>query len=301
MRKGETMPKSMTGFGRGEATCGGASVVCEIRTVNSKFLDVNSRLPGCGASFEARIKGILGDCRIARGKADVRLEVEYLSGSSNAVTFDEPLARAYLEAMNSLSDALGEGRSFGVRDVIGKPGVLTVTETEIPEEEFSVAAESALRNACAVLCEMRQSEGEKLMLDFDARLKRCGELLTAIEGESEQARGAYFSRLRERLMRTLEEYRVDADEQRILTECAIFADKVAIDEETVRLRSHIAAFYELAGSDEACGRKLDFLVQEMNREANTIGSKCSDASVARMVVELKNEIEKIREQVQNIE
>jgi hypothetical protein len=113
--------------------------------------------------------------------------------------------------------------------------------------------------------------------------------------------GAYFSRLRERLMRTLEEYNVAADEQRILTECAIFSDKVAIDEETVRLRSHIAAFYELASSDEACGRKLDFLVQEMNREANTIGSKCSDAFVARMVVDLKNEIEKIREQVQNIE
>lgn len=295
------MPKSMTGFGRGEATYGGAEIVCEIRTVNSKFLDINARLPGAGASFEAKIKNILCDCGISRGKADIRFELGHSSSSASTVTFDAPLAKAYLDAMNSLSDALGEGRVFTVRDVVGKPDVLKVTEAEIPEAEFHTAAEAALRNACEMLYEMRRSEGEKLMHDFDCRLKRCGELLSAVEGESEQTRSTYFSRLRERLCRTLDEYKVNADEQRILTECAIFADKVAIDEETVRLRSHIAAFYELTSSDEACGRKLDFLVQEMNREANTIGSKCSDAAVARMVVELKNEIEKIREQVQNIE
>ena len=301
MRKGITMPKSMTGFGRGEGNCGRAEAVCEIKTVNSKFLDVNARLPGVAASFEARIKGILGDCRISRGKADIRLEIGCADGATCAVTFDESLARAYLDAMNSLSDTLGEGRVFTVRDVVGKPEVLKVTEAELSEQDVLSAAETALRGACEALYEMRRSEGEKLMLDFDSRLKKCGELLSVIEAESERARGAYFSRLRERLMRTLEEYNVAADEQRILTECAIFSDKVAIDEETVRLRSHIAAFYELASSDEACGRKLDFLVQEMNREVNTIGSKCSDAFVARMVVDLKNEIEKIREQVQNIE
>ena len=295
------MPKSMTGFGRGEGRCGSAELICEIKTVNSKFLDVNARLPGAGASFEAKIKNILIDCGISRGKADIRFELGDTSNSSIAVSVNALLARAYLDAMNSLSEELGEGRVFTARDVIGKPDVLTVTEAEIPEEDFHVAAETALRNACEVLCGMRQSEGEKLMLDFDLRLKRCVELVTAIERESEQTKGAYFSRLHERLVRTLEEYNVAADEQRILTECAIFADKVAVDEETVRLRSHIAAFYELTSSDEACGRKLDFLVQEMNREANTIGSKCSDASVAHMVVELKNEIEKIREQVQNIE
>ena len=295
------MIKSMTGFGRGEGKCGRAEAICEIRTVNSKYLDVNARIPGVAASFEARIKGILGDCQISRGKADIRLEIGCTDGAASAVTFDESLARSYLDAMNSLSDALGEGKVFTVRDVIGRPEVLKVTEAELPEEDVLSAAEMALRSACEVLSGMRRSEGEKLMLDFDSRLKRCGELLSAIEAESESAKDAYFSRLRERLMRTLEEYNVAADEQRILTECAIFADKVAIDEETVRLHSHISAFYELTSTDEACGRKLDFLVQEMNREANTIGSKCSDAYVARMVVDLKNEIEKIREQVQNIE
>lgn len=295
------MPKSMTGFGRGEGRCGGAEIVCEIRTVNSKFLDVNARLPGFGASFEPKIKNILTECGISRGKADVRFELESTQTALAAVSCDVALARAYLDAMNSLSEALGEGRQFTVRDVVGKPDVLRVTEAEIPEADFNTAAETALRAACAVLCEMREREGEKLMLDFDLRLKRCGELIFAVERESEQTKDTYFSRLRERLSRTLDEYKVEADEQRILTECAIFADKVAVDEETVRLRSHIAAFYELTDSGEACGRKLDFLVQEMNREANTIGSKCSDASVARMVVELKNEIEKIREQVQNIE
>lgn len=295
------MPKSMTGFGRGEGRCGGAEIVCEIRTVNSKFLDVNARLPGFGASFEPKIKNILTECGISRGKVDVRFELECTQSSMSAVSCDVALARAYLDAMNSLSEALGEGRQFTVRDVVGKPDVLKVTEAQIPEADFNTAAETALRNACTALCAMRTREGEKLMLDFDQRLRRCGELVSAVESESERTKGTYFSRLCERLSRTLEEYNVTADEQRILTECAIFADKVAVDEETVRLRSHIAAFYELTDSDEACGRKLDFLVQEMNREANTIGSKCSDASVARMVVELKNEIEKIREQVQNIE
>ena len=222
------MPKSMTGFGRGEGGCGGAEIICEIKTVNSKFLDVNARLPGSGASFESKIKNILSDCKISRGKADIRFELRNSYGSTSSVSFDAPLAKAYLDAMNSLSEALGEGRAFTVRDVIGKPDVLRVTEAEIPEAEFNTAAEAALRAACAVLCEMRESEGEKLMLDFDCRLKKCGELLTAIERESEQARGAYFSRLHERLCRTLDEYNVNADEQRILTECAIFSDKVAV-------------------------------------------------------------------------
>lgn len=301
MQKGIVMLRSMTGFGRGESAVGGVSVVCEIKTVNSKFLDVSVKLPLRFAFFEPAIKSLLTENGITRGKADVRFEVDFGEDSSVTVEADAALAKQYLDALNALSAAVGDGTVFTVRDVVGKPDVLKLSDAEIPADAFVAPATGALAMACRALTEMRGAEGEKLYRDFDRRLIRCSAIVDDIDRLSEQLKSGYYSRLEERLRKALEDYKITPDEQRILTECAIFADKVSVDEETVRLRSHVTAFRELCDSNEAVGRKLDFLVQEMNREANTIGSKCSDKDVAHMVVELKNEIEKIREQVQNIE
>ncbi len=295
------MLRSMTGFGRGEGTEGSVRVTCEIKTVNSKFLDVSAKLSQGFASFEAEIKAILAEEKISRGKTDIRFDVEIEGGSGTKITADELLAGEYLNAMNALSEKLGDGTVFTLRDVIGKPEVLKSVTAEISEEDFKAAASAALRSAVVTLRGMRESEGEKLGRDFDARLLKIEEISHEVDSLSEEAKSGYFKRLEARLRKVLDEEGVTPDEGRILTECAIFADRVAVDEETVRLRAHIEAFRALFSDEDAVGRRLDFLTQEMNREANTIGSKCQDSSIAHRVVVLKNEIEKIREQVQNIE
>ncbi len=295
------MPRSMTGFGRGEYFAEGIRVTCEIKTVNSKFLDVFTKLPQSFRFFETRVKPILEEESITRGKADIAFEFELENGSNVKIDADETLAREYLNAMNSLAEKIGDGTAFTLRDVIGKPDVLRASNAEISDSLFALCAEKALRNAVSELLVMREKEGEKLKRDFEERLSKINEISSEVDTLSEEAKSGYFKRLEARLRKVLEEEDITPDEGRILTECAIFADKIAVDEETVRLRAHIEAFKTLLYEGGAVGRRLDFLTQEMNREANTIGSKCQDSSIAHRVVVLKNEIEKIREQVQNIE
>jgi len=294
------MLKSMTGFGRGEGSAGGCTVVCEIKTVNSKFLDINAKLPKSYSAFEPKIKEILAESGVSRGKADVWFDIKYTDASPKKVAVDFELALQYLNSMRALSKRLGLRDKVTLKDVMTRPDVFSVTENDIPEETFFEAADSALKAAALQLVAMRSREGEKLRKDVSARIDTCVRLTNEIDALSEKSKSGYYSRLEERLRAVLEDNRVTPDEARMLTECAIFADKVSVDEETVRLRVHTDAFRSLMLED-SCGRRLDFLVQEMNREANTIGSKCSDAGVAHKVVALKNEIEKIREQIQNIE
>ena len=295
------MIKSMTGFGRGESTLDGVHVVCEIRTVNSKYLDVSVRLPRRFSFYEPSVKGVLTACGITRGKTDVTFEMTLEGVAASQISVNSELAVQYLTALNSLADELSLPHVSDVREIASKPEVLTVVDAQIDESLFAKAAEAALRAAAEQVCVMRAAEGEKLLSDFLSKLSLCETLVHEVERLSESSQKGYYSRLEARLRKALEDYRITPDESRMLTECAIFADKVAVDEETVRLRSHFKAFREITRSGEPCGRKLDFLVQEMNREVNTIGSKCSDSGVAHKIVSLKNEIEKIREQIQNIE
>lgn len=295
------MIKSMTGFGRGESARGGLHIVCEIKTVNGKYLDVSARLPRRFSFFEPSVKGLLSYNGITRGKADVTFEVAFEGAAASHISVNTDLAEQYLTALNSLADELSLPHVTDVREIASKPDVLAVVDAEIDGNVFSQAAEEALKAAAVQVCTMREAEGEKLLSDFFSKLSLCEELVTEVEKLSENSQKGYYSRLEARLKKALEDYRITPDESRMLTECAIFADKVAVDEETVRLRSHFKAFREITRSGEPCGRRLDFLVQEMNREVNTIGSKCSDSDVAHKIVSLKNEIEKIREQIQNIE
>ncbi len=295
------MIKSMTGFGRGESTLDGLHVVCELKTVNSKYLDVSVRLPRRFSFYEPSVKGVLADSGIARGKTDVSFEVTLEGVAASQISVNTDLALHYMSALNSLADELSLPHVSDVREIASKPDVLTVLDAQIDEDLFSQTAGEALRAAAAQVCAMREAEGEKLLSDFFSKLSLCESLVAEVEKLSENSQKGYYSRLEARLKKALEDYRITPDESRMLTECAIFADKVAVDEETVRLRSHFKAFREITRSGEPCGRRLDFLVQEMNREVNTIGSKCSDSDVAHKIVSMKNEIEKIREQIQNIE
>lgn len=290
----------MTGFGRGEGTSNSCTVVCEIKTVNSKYLDINAKLPKSYAAFEPKIKEILTENHIFRGKTDIWFDVSAANGDGRSVNVDIDLAEQYLDALRTLGKELGLKGKVALKDIVSRPDVLSVVERSASEEDFFKAAHEALAKAAGALVVMREAEGEKLYADITSRIANCRALTDEIDALSESSKSGYFSRLEERLRAVLADNRITPDEARMLTECAIFADRVSVDEETVRLRAHFDAFMLLI-DEESCGRRLDFLVQEMNREANTVGSKCSDSTIAHKVVSLKNEIEKIREQIQNIE
>ncbi len=295
------MLRSMTGFGRGEGRAKGCSVICEIKSVNGKYLDINPKLPKSFLAFEPEIKEILNANEVFRGKVDVWFEVVYDESSGARVKADIALAKQYKAALEAIAKELGIKEKIRLAEIAFRPDVLSVEENDLEYDSFANAARAALKNAAKQLVAMRGFEGENLYRNISERLSLCEKLTEEVDSLSEKSKNGYFSKLEERLKKVLADNRVTPDEARLLTECAIFADKVSVDEETVRLRAHIEAFRSIVSDEHACGRRLDFLVQEMNREANTIGSKCSDSTVAHKVVELKNEIEKIREQIQNLE
>ena len=294
------MIKSMTGYGRGEATQNGRKITVELRSVNNRYLDCNVKLPRAYIFAEDAIKTRVGQA-ISRGKVDVFINIAQTGGDAFAVTVNENLAKAYMQALQQLA-ALGEGQiknDYRSTDLARFPEVLTVEKQE--EDLEAVAAE-----ICAVLDlaledfdRMRTREGEKLAADILGRAATIEEYTGKVEQRSPQTVAEYRARLENKMREVLENKQLD--EGRILTEAAIFADKIAVDEETVRLRSHLEQLREMLSKGGATGRKLDFLIQEFNRETNTIGSKCNDIDISRMVVDMKAEIEKIREQVQNIE
>ena len=292
------MVKSMTGYGGAKGVAEGLSVTVELKSVNNRFLDTSVRLPRSFLFAEEALKSTVA-ARVSRGKVDVFVTVDSSKSDDVVVTVNEPLARAYLEAVTSIGANLGVAANVTALDVARFPEVLSVEKKEADKEALSAALCTIMNAALDEFDAMRCREGEKLQEDILSRLDTIEGFVSFIEERSPQTVTEYRARLEQRMREVLENTALD--EGRILQEAAIFADRTAVAEETVRLRSHISQLREMLSSGVPTGRKLDFLIQEFNRESNTIGSKCNDGEIARIVVDLKAEIEKIREQVQNIE
>lgn len=292
------MIRSMTGYGRAEGNADGMHIVVELKSVNHRYFEYAARLPYGYGFLDERLKALL-QTKISRGKVDVGVWITTVDapGSEVAVNFD--LAEGYIKALRALSERFSLREDISAVTLARYPDVLTVTKATLDEDAVWAAVAPIAEAAVEKFTEMRTREGEKLREDV---LGRAETILTAVgevEKQSPQTVQRHMGKVQARMRELLDGANVD--EQRLLTEAALFADKIAVAEETVRLRSHIAQLQQMLAGDEAIGRKLDFLVQEMNREANTIGSKAQDAAMARIVVDIKAEIEKIREQIQNIE
>lgn len=292
------MVRSMTGFGRAQRIVDRWDITVELRSVNHRFLEYSARVPRTYAYLEEKLKGYL-KASISRGKVDVSVTIQPVSGSATRVTIDHSLAREYLEALTQLSEDLQVKNDITVSQLARFGDIFTVTRVQEDEDQVWEAVSQVAKEAVERFVGMREAEGRRMEQDLRNRLVTIEGLVAQVEERSPQTVEAYRTRLYNRLQEVLADKAVD--QQRVLTEAAIFAEKVAVDEETVRLRSHIHQFRDILDSGEPVGRKLDFLVQEFNRESNTIGSKAQDMEVARIVVDLKAEIEKIREQIQNVE
>ena len=292
------MIKSMTGYGRGEAVLNGRAITIELKSVNNRYLDCSVRLPRAYGFAEEGIKGKVKSAT-SRGKVDVYVTVDNTTSEAVTVSVNQPLAESYLKALRSMADQLGVTDDVTVSQLSRFPDVLVVEK--VPQDQEALAADlfSVLDLALTEYDQMRTAEGEKLKEDLLAKLAKLESFVSVVEERSPETVQAYRERLTAKLQEVLNNTQLD--ESRILTEAAIFADKVAVDEETVRLRSHIAQFRDMLEQGGIVGRKIDFLIQEMNRETNTIGSKCTDLAISHIVVDMKSEIEKLREQVQNIE
>ena len=297
-RDDDFMIKSMTGYGRFEGVIEGRRTVFEIKSVNHRYFELQCRLPrGCGF-LEETIKNLLAD-KVSRGKVDVYVSIEADENVAADVRVNQSVALGYLRAIQTMCELYGLRNDVTVSTIAGYPDVLTVSKAPENEEKLSEIVKIAGEQALESFLAMREREGEKLKKDVLERGQHILSIVEQIEERSPQTVEEYRNKLYERLKEVLEVTTIDP--QRILTEAAIFADKTAVAEETVRLRSHFAQLEDMLNSDAAVGRKLDFIVQEMNREANTIGSKVCDADLAHKVVDIKADIEKIREQIQNIE
>ena len=292
------MIRSMTGYGRGQQLLHGRSITVEIRSVNHRYFEFSCRTPRGCAFLEDRLKRTLQQA-ISRGKVEVSLTLQTVESRGGAVAVDHALAGQYLTALRALAAEYGLTDDLTLSAVARLPDLFTVCRGEEDEEELAADVLSVLQEALDRFVAMREAEGERLRADVLSRLFTLEEHLAFVEERSPQTVAEYRARLTAKLNELLGG--AVADEARILTEAAIVADRLAVDEETVRLHSHIAQLRGILDCAEPVGRKLDFLVQEMNREANTIGSKANDMELAKIVVDIKSEIEKIREQIQNIE
>lgn len=293
-----TMIRSMTGYGRDQQLLHGRSITVEIRSVNHRYFEFSCRAPRGCAFLEDRLKRSLQSA-ISRGKVEVSLTLQTIESRHTSVAVDHALAGQYLTALRALGEEYSLPDDLTLSSVARLPDVFTLCRDEEDEEELAADVLQVLQNALDRFVAMREAEGERLRADVLSRVVTMEEHLSFVEERSPQTVMEYRARLTAKLTELLNG--AVPDEARILTEAAIVADRLAVDEETVRLRSHFAQLRRIMESTEPVGRKLDFLVQEMNRETNTIGSKCSDTAIAGHVVEMKSEIEKIREQIQNIE
>lgn len=295
------MTRSMTGFGRAVAEQNGRTITVEIKSVNNRFLDCSVRLPRKWAALEDRIKSFLQSRGFARGKVDVSVLVAGSADEAVSVTLDEGYLAGYLAALRRLRDDYHLADDMTVMNVAKNPSVFSVRAEEPDLDADWLALEPVLTEAADGNLAAREREGEALAADLSAKLKTIRALVDRIDELAAQTVESYRARLAERVREALADNRVEPDESRLLTEVALFADRVAVDEELVRLRTHFDAAEKLLCGDEPAGRKLDFFIQEMNREINTTGSKCNDAAVAALVVDVKYELEKMREQIQNLE
>lgn len=292
------MIKSMTGYGSAKGAVEGIEITIELKSVNNKFLDTAIRMPRSFLFAEEAIKQTVSS-HISRGKVDVFVTVDSSMTDDMVVKVNEPLLRGYIEALSSISDRFGLQNDVSVMGVSRFPDVLSVEKKELDADAVAEGMRLITENALADFDRMRMIEGEKLKADVLSKLENIENYVSVIEENSPKTVKEYRERLTGKLKEVLGTSGID--ESRILTEAAIFADKIAVDEETVRLRSHIAQLRQMLETGSPIGRKIDFLLQEFNREANTTGSKCQNSDISHVVVELKSEIEKIREQIQNIE
>ena len=290
--------KSMTGYGRAREERNGRTITVELRAVNHRYLDCTVKAPRQYGFLDDAVKKAAAS-RIARGKVEIFVSVETQEGGDIAVTVNHTLAKRYLDALHDLSETYGLRDDVTVAVLAKMPDVLGSERIEQDADELTRDVLEVFAAACDGFDQMRCREGEKLAEDVRGRCAAIERMVGAVEQRSPERVREY----REKLLARMQEVLADTsiDETRILTEAAIYADKTAVDEETVRLRSHLTQMDGMLRETQPVGRKLDFLVQEMNREANTIGSKANDVDMARIVVDIKSEIEKIREQIQNIE
>lgn len=292
------MIKSMTGYGRAALAAGGREITAEVRSVNNRYLDCGVRLPRLYSFAEEAVRKRIKE-NIARGKVDVYFAVAASGEDTVDITLNRPVLESYLAALRNIADEFGVTNDITVSSVARNQDVFIIKKTEQDEAQITADLLGALDQALTAYDAMRTAEGQALERDIRSRAETIQELVEKIEARAPQTVAEYRAKLTAKLEEVLSKQGID--ENRIITEAAIYADRVAVDEETVRLRSHLSQLDKMLKTGSPIGRKLDFLLQELNREANTIGSKSSDLELTQTVVEIKAELEKIREQIQNIE
>lgn len=292
------MLRSMTGFGRAHIMFEGREILVEIKSVNSRYYEFSSKLPRAYGYIDEKLKSLLAN-KISRGKVEVSVSIFNQIGTDATIEVNEPLARQYVEALRGVSETLSLRDDLSLSSIMRFSDVFTIKKTIEDEEVVWEQVAQVAREALDKFIEMRETEGAKMHDDIASRLNFIEERVGKIEAQSPETTKAYREKLFAKIQAVVADRNID--EARVLTEAAIFSEKTAVDEETVRLRSHISQYRDYIEQDVPVGRKLDFLTQELNREVNTIGSKCQDLEITKMVVDMKSEIEKIREQIQNVE
>lgn len=292
------MTKSMTGYGRAQKVLSGRDILVEIRSVNHRYYEYSSRIPRAYGYIDEKLKTLL-KTSVSRGKVEISVTINNIEARDSEISINKAVAEGYVNALRSVSDELSLKDDLVLSKLIKLPEIFVVQKAPDNQEQIWADVQEVADEALQKFVEMRQTEGEKLKADVVSKADLILEMVAQVEELSPQTVVNYRNRLYQKISEILEGK--DIDEQRILTESAVFAEKIAVDEETVRLRSHISQLKDMFESDEPVGRKLDFIVQEMNREVNTIGSKAQDLNITKIVVDMKAEIEKIREQIQNIE
>lgn len=295
------MFKSMTAFARARKTVNGKDITAEIKSVNNRYLDCNVKITRLYSFLEDKVKQYIQTNGVSRGKVEVYIGIDLLEQQGVEIQLDTAYAQSYINALYKLRDTFGLADDITTCKVASNREIFNVKKPEDDLEGDWQDIKEVLDVALAEFLERRRVEGENLLKNIREKIENIKGYVAQIAQNSESDTREYAKKLEERIVKFLDDKSIQIDEQRILTEVAIFADKIAIDEELVRLDSHFSAFEDIVSSDEPAGRKLDFLVQEMNRETNTMGSKASNAATAHLVVNIKNELEKIREQIQNIE
>ena len=295
------MFRSMTAFARARQTVNGKDITAEIKSVNNRYLDCNVKISRLYSFLEDKIKQYLQSKGISRGKIEVYINVDLLEQEGVEIGLDTAYAKSYIDALYKLRDTFDLKDDITVTRIAANKDIFNVKKPEDDIEGDWNDIKAVLDVALDAFIERRITEGENLLKNIREKIENIKGYVSVISENSDKDTKEYADKLKDKILKFLGDNSIHIDDQRILTEVAIFADKVAIDEELVRLDSHFGAFEEIAQSNEPAGRKLDFLVQEMNRETNTIGSKASNADTAHLVVNIKNELEKIREQIQNIE
>lgn len=295
------MAYSMTAYGRATGSSAGKEYTVELKSVNSRFFDCSIKISALYGHLEEKIKAYLQSRGINRGKLSVYVGIDVIENEGAEILIDEKYAEQYIAALRTLASKFDLKDDITVMKVASNRDIFSVKKPAEDVEKDWLDLLPTLKNATDVFLEMRKREGENLRADLCEKMEVVKKHIEFIGAHADDAQELYRQRLEQKLRATLEGLNYEVDAARIVTECAIFADKTAIDEELVRLDSHYKAFYETINSAEAIGRKLDFLFQEVNREVNTIGSKVSDINLTKVVVELKTLLEKIREQIQNLE